>query len=342
MELKPTGSREPARRTTAPIPCVTAVLLLALIAGSPTATAQEDEGLENAVKAPLAPRSMALDAVAVDGTLIAVGHRGHILISNDGGATWQQADVPSRAGLTGVTFLDRDHGWAVGHDAVILRTLDGGTTWERVHWAPDEEAPLFDVFFSDLDHGVAIGAYGSYYVSDDGGASWTFEPLGDADWHLHEIALADDGTLYLAAEAGMAYRSDDGGTTWEELPSPYEGSFFGVLPLADDVVLIFGLRGHLFRSEDRGETWAAVETGTVAMLTDGLQLADGRVVVTGLGGVVLVSDDGGRTFTLHQRPGRRGIQAAVAISDDTLLLAGEFGLEVQPLAGLEPQGGDGP
>ena len=66
-----------------------------------------------------------------------------------------------------------------------------------------------------------------------------------------------------------------------ELPSPYEGSFFGVLPLEDDVVLLFGLRGHLFRSEDAGESWIEIETGTVAMLTDGIRLPDGRIVITG-------------------------------------------------------------
>ena len=153
--------------------------------------------------------------------------------------------------LTAVTFIDDDQtGFAVGHDSVILRTTDAGDTWERVHWAPEEEAPLFDVWFADASNGVAIGAYGSHFITDDGGDTWIFEPLGDTDWHLHQIAHADDGRLYIAAEAGYIYRSDDGGDTWTELVSPYEGSYFGVLPLGGETVLVFGLRGHLFRSED--------------------------------------------------------------------------------------------
>jgi photosystem II stability/assembly factor-like uncharacterized protein len=298
------------------------------------APAQDEAAPEHSIQAPHAARSLVLDAVAVDGALIAVGHRGHILISSDGGDTWQQAEVPTRATLTGVDFHDRNLGWVVGHDSVIMRTQDGGVTWERVHWAPEDEAPFFDVWFSDAENGMAIGAYGSYYTTSDGGTTWSFEPIGDTDWHLHQIARAADGRLYMAAEAGMAYRSDDGGATWIELPSPYGGSFFGVLPLEGDVVLLYGLRGHLFRSEDAGESWLSIETGTVASLNDGIRLTDSTIVITGLGGTVLVSSDGGRTFELLQQSSRRGIQAVVQASDDSLLLVGEFGVRLLPVSEL--------
>ncbi|NIN72690.1 MAG: sialidase, partial [Gemmatimonadetes bacterium] len=49
---------------------------------------------------------------------------------------------------------------------------------------------------------------------------------------------------------------------WTTLPSPYEGSFFGTLPLEGDSLLLFGLRGHLFRSDDAGESWEEIPTGT--------------------------------------------------------------------------------
>ena len=51
-----------------------------------------------------------LDAVALDERLVAVGERGHILISTDNGASWRQVEVPTRAMLTAVTFLD-DASW---------------------------------------------------------------------------------------------------------------------------------------------------------------------------------------------------------------------------------------
>jgi len=336
MERYPAGNpRTRPRALTALAPCsVIAAMLLAVGVGEPADPAPVQAAPEQAVRAPLAGRSLLLDAATADGALLVVGERGHILISGDEGETWQQADVPTRSDLTGVYFHDGERGWAVGHDAVILRTTDGGVTWERVHWAPEEESPLFDVWFSDAEKGFAIGAYGSFYVTSDGGANWASQPLGEDDFHLHQLARSASGRLYIAAEAGMVYRSGDGGESWAELPSPYEGSFFGVLPLDEDALLLFGLQGHLFRSEDAGETWMAVETGTTAMLTDGVRLGDGTILVTGLGGVVLVSSDGGRTFSLLQQPDRRGISSVVETQDGRLLMAGEFGVKTVSVSDL--------
>jgi len=311
------------------------VLAITLAGGAGTeATAQDEIAPEPAIMARLAPQALALDASAVDGKLVVVGERGHILISTDKGMTWQQEPVPTRAMLTGVDFFDENLGWAVGHDSVILRTTDGGASWELVNWAPEEEAPFFDVWFPDADDGFAIGAYGACYRTADGGSTWDFVSVDDTDWHLHKIAQADDGRLYIAAEAGYIYRSEDGGATWEELPSIYEGSYFGVLPLDGDSVLIFGLRGHLFRSDDAGESWEEIETDTVSMLTDGLRLDDGTIIITGLGGTVLVSDDGGHTFELFQQPNRRGISSIVDAGDGSLLMVGEFGVKMTTLTEL--------
>jgi len=309
-------------------------VVVAVVVAAVPATAQDEIVPEPAIMAPLAPKALALDASAVNGRLVAVGERGHILISTDNGETWLQAPVPTRAMLTGVYFFDENLGWAVGHDSVILRTTDGGSTWDLVNWAPEEEAPFFDVWFSDAENGFAIGAYGSCYRTSNGGTTWDFVSVDDTDWHLHKIAQADDGRLYIAAEAGYVYRSEDGGETWEELPSDYEGSYFGVLPLDGDSVLLFGLRGHLFRSDDAGESWEEIETGTVSMLTDGLRLEDGTIIVTGLGGAVLVSRDGGHTFELYQQPNRRGIASIVDAGDGSLLMVGEFGVKMTTLAEL--------
>lgn len=306
------------------------LLLVILLAGS-FALAQTAAPIERSVPARLAPKSLLLDIVRAGDALVAVGERGHILISRDNGATWQQADVPTRSTLTGVAFQSPQVGVAVGHDAVIVRTTDGGATWKRVHWAPEDEAPLLDVIFLGGNRGLAIGAYGSSLLTTDGGATWQDSPVSDDDRHLNQIAGSVAGGLYIAAESGNVYRSDDGGTSWTALTTQYEGSFFGVLPLENDAVLLFGLRGHLYRSEDRGASWTPVETGTVAMLNSGVRLPDGRIVIVGLGGVVLVSDDGGRTFTLWQQETRAGIQALVDAGGGRLILVGEGGARPLPL-----------
>ena len=165
----------------------------------------------------LATRSLLLDAADRDGLAVAVGERGHVLLSRDGGKTWTQAEAPTRALLTGVWLHDARLGWAVGHDETILRTRDGGKTWQRVRHAPEEEKPLLDVWFRDEKQGFAIGAYGLLLATADGGDTWESRTVAEGnDTHLNAIAEAG-GSLYLAGEAGSLYRSDDGGESWQAL-----------------------------------------------------------------------------------------------------------------------------
>src|SRR5688572_18378097 len=154
---------------------VPALLLLAsaFVCGSSELPAQSrDKPPEWAEPAPLASKSLLLDIAAAGERLVVVGERGHVLFSDDRGASWKQAEkVPTRALLTGVCFADAQRGVAVGHDEVIIVTADAGNTWDRVHYAPEAQQPLLDVWCGD-GRAIAVGAYSSYYTSEDGGRTW--------------------------------------------------------------------------------------------------------------------------------------------------------------------------
>ena len=306
--------------------CATALLLSAgLVAPATVDTGPPPS--EWAVMARLAPESLLLDVARSGDRLLAVGERGHILVSSDAGRSWTQAKVPTRALLTGAYLHDSQRGWAVGHDAVVLRTRDGGTTWERVHYAPEKERPLLDVWFKDAEWGLATSAYGELLATSDGGESWAPRAIRDGDdFHLNQLAAAADGTLYIAAEAGHLYRSDDGGETGLALPSPSEGSFFGLLPLAEGPVLAFGLRGRLFSSVDRGMSWTRIETSTEATLLCGLEIGPGRFVVAGMEGTLVWGEGVNGPVRTEQRPDRNAIVALAPNPGRGLLLFGEGGV----------------
>jgi photosystem II stability/assembly factor-like uncharacterized protein len=337
-----------------------ALVLLALAALPPAALSQsqavdsQDAAARSSIIAPLASKSLLIDLARAGPRVFAVGERGHVLYSTDEGRNWTQVRVPGSANLNAVYFADATHGWAVGHAEMILRTSDGGDHWERVHFAPENQQPLLDVWFGDQEHGLAVGAYGVIYSSTDGGGVWSqipFEPaaLPDAEevpadpedmeaevdlgfeFNLNAIARGPGQRLYLGAEAGRIFRSDDAGASWRELPSPYDGSFYGILPLDGDALLAFGLRGNLFRSEDGGMSWTAIPTGTLALLTSGARVDASIVVISGMAGVLLVSRDGGRSFTLTQQDNRKAISAVLPASDGELILAGEGGVRRLPL-----------
>lgn len=298
--------------------------------------------------APLAARALLLDGQVVGDRLVAVGERGHILVSTDAGRSWRQSPVPTRTTLTSVFFLDAQLGWAGGHDATILRTRDGGASWQIVHADPDLDAPILDLWFRDADYGLAVGAYGLALVTNDGGVSWREQPLtvtaaADAflddadtpglDLHLNHLRATPAGQLYLAGESGHLLHSRDSGRHWQLLRFPYVGSLFGTLPLDERRLLAFGLRGHLFYSADAGRRWQAVETGTDATLNDAVRLRDGRIVAVGLAGTVLLGSDDATRFELHPQADRAGFARVLEAPDGALVLLGAQGarrLELPP------------
>ena len=56
--------------------------------------------------------------------IVAVGQRGHIVLSDDGGKTWTQAKVPVSSDLVAVYFPTPAKGWAVGILAALLFLVD--------------------------------------------------------------------------------------------------------------------------------------------------------------------------------------------------------------------------
>jgi len=318
---------------------------------------------------PLASRSL-LQAVARAGErLVAVGQRGHVVVSADGGATWKQSPVPVSSDLTSVYFVDGKLGWAVGHDGVVLHTADGGDSWRlqldgrkandllvaaaerQVTSEPASERakallgeaqrykeqgpdkPFLDVWFADARTGYVVGAYNLIFRTSDGGNSW--EPWFDRTdnpkfFNLYSIRPVV-GNLYIGGEAGLVLKLDAASQRFKAIPVPYNGSFFGVAA-AGDAALAFGLRGNVWRSDDGGRTWVKVEAGLPAAVVGAASAADGVLLLADAGGRVAASRDGGRSFrpvALKQAMPTTGL---VDLGNGRIVITGPRGVTVSEAA----------
>ena len=132
MERHPGGSPLTRPRALAAMaPCIAIATLLLAVGVANAAPPQAAP--EWAVQARLAGRSLLLDAAAVDGALLAVGERGHILVSGDEGEIWQQAEVPVQSF---VVRSDLACGSTIGPltaSTVGVRTLDVGVATFAMH-----------------------------------------------------------------------------------------------------------------------------------------------------------------------------------------------------------------
>jgi len=307
-----------------------------------------------------------LQAIArVDGALVSVGQRGHIVMSTDGGKTWAQSAVPVSSDLTAVQFVDAKNGWAVGHDGVVLRTKDAGRSWtlqldgrrandllltymqqvsdadsasadkkrllqeaKRFH-AQGPDKPFLDLWFSDASTGFVVGAFNMIFRTTDGGLSWRpwFDRTDNPKlFNLYAVRPAAGG-IYIAAEGGLVLRLDPGSDRFVAQAVPYQGSFFGVVG-DQDYVLVYGLRGNAYRSDDRGRSWTKAEPGLFASIVGGATTRDGTLLLADVGGRVAASRDAGRSFgkaTLIESMPLTGLTESI---DGNLAICGAGGVLV--------------
>lgn len=148
---------------------------------------------------PVTPTEMRGDAELHDVCFLdtqrgwAVGDRGVILTTQDGGRHWSEQTSGTTAILRSVHFIDARRGWIVGGyiepfrdatQAVILRTEDGGRRWTL---QPAKTLPaLRRVKMLDAQNGWAVGESSPLYPSgvfrtEDGGRHWSTVPAGRAN-----------------------------------------------------------------------------------------------------------------------------------------------------------------
>lgn len=243
---------------------VAAILLTARIpttASDPSKLLLEDAAVE------LSPMldDAGLHDVAFVGTRRgwAVGNRGVIHTTHDGGRSWEFVSSPVDCSLRSVCFLSDRVGWIAGGGTtlftrlgygVVLSTNDGGRSWRRLSSAPLPR--LYHIKFFTLNVGLAVG---------------------DA------TAAFPTGVLL----------TNDGGVTWRPAPGPKQTGWRAGAFLSPDVGVVAGRQGRtLVFGGGRLLPQRIDRSGLRSMHAVDVQ-PDGRGWMVGDGGVVLATANAG-------------------------------------------------
>lgn len=272
---------------------------------------------------------------------LAVGDRGVVWRTSDGGRSWRFVRSGTTASLRSVQLLTDRLGWAIGYQidagsglasGVVLATQDGGATWRRHDHGvlPGLRA----IRFFDAENGYVAGdsstaAPTGIFVTRDGGATWTaVEGPSTGGWQA--FAFLNESQGVLVGDRGQQGILGNG----RLLPIRPTNATQGLRDVAmgsDRRGWIVGDGGLVRRTENGGASWPdppqslplelrdALDLRTVAMQGDRVWLAGSP------GSVVWHSFDDGYHWAQQPTGETAPIESLHFVNETQGIAVGAFG-----------------
>jgi len=181
----------------------------------------------------------------------AVGTRGSIYYTTDGGGNWALQTSGLTTALRSVDFLDSQRGWAVGSAGILLETVDGGTTWAPN--GPTQLVTYRGVQALDTQKVWVAGTSGTILHTADGGESWSKQTSGTTT-SLSAIQFINALSGWVVGIAGTVLRSSDGGTTWNPVGDiPTDASLSSIHMVSEQNGWAAG--GTIWHTTNGGTNW---------------------------------------------------------------------------------------
>ena len=243
----------------------------------------------------------------------AVGSKGALLATEDGGRSWEAKPRPSEDVLRDIYFSDEVNGWVVCERNVyelktkedprtyLMNTTDGGEHWNRVDiGGADVDARLVRAVFSPSGRGWVFGEGGAIYTLRDSGANWV--RLQSPTRHLLlGGTFVDDYLGWVVGAGATILQTSDGGETWHRSQLPdAKGVRFSATSFVDNRLgWAVGSGGSIYRTINGGRTWKVQNSTVSADLFDVkfLDAVEGWAV--GAEGTLIYTNDGGLHWTVE-------------------------------------------
>ncbi len=230
----------------------------------------------------------------------AVGGKGALLSTEDGGARWELRRPPVEDTLNDIFFTDELTGWVAcersiyllktkeEHRSYLLKTEDGGASWRRVEvLGADVDARIVRVRFADHERGWVFGEMGALYATEDGGQTWARQRVPTRHLLLGGTFL-DARQGWLVGAGSTLLQTSDGGGTWRE------GSLAGQTPATPSAP-------STRRASTSSGSPASNPTPAPSVRFNAVSFADARRGwAVGGRGAIYATEDGGRTWRAQQ------------------------------------------
>ena len=236
----------------------------------------------------------------------AVGSRGTLLSTTDGGKSWHARPQPTEDAIRDIYFSDALNGWLLcerniydlknnnEQRAYLMRTTDG-EHWKRLNLqGANVDARLMRALFSNGGRGWAFGEGGSIYTTRDSGATWN-KLQAPTRYLLLGGTFIDENSGWLVGAGATILQTSDGGETWHQgrMPGATNIRFHAASFVDTRYGWAVGSSGVIYNTINGGRSWQPQLSGVTADLFDVkfLDAAEGWAV--GAEGTLLHTHDGG-------------------------------------------------
>jgi photosystem II stability/assembly factor-like uncharacterized protein len=241
----------------------------------------------------------------------AVGSRGTVLTTNDGGLSWKAKSAPTDDTIRDIYFSDELNGILVCERSIfdlktnqeprayLMKTMDGGEHWKRVNMRGGiVDTRLTRAVFTRTGRGWAFGEGGALYSTQDEGLSW-LKLQAPTRFLLLGGTFIDESSGWLVGAGSTILQTTDGGETWNHsrLPGATNVRLNSISFVDARLGWAVGNRGAIYRTVNGGRSWKLQYSGASADLFDVKFLNATEGWVVGDEGTVLHTIDGGLRWT---------------------------------------------
>jgi len=183
---------------------------------------------------------------------IAVGSSGVIMLTIDGGVTWQRKTSNTSHTLTGVAIVNKSLSFACGYAGTILKTTNGGESWSSI--VLDSIFHFNYIAFDNNKTGYVVYHGKAVFRTTDLGESWTKLPDIPISTYLYGVSCLDSNRVIAVGTAGTIIKSTNGGQSWISTTYPDKPNLNKVQYIDSMNIAITG-EHNIILSTDGGGTW---------------------------------------------------------------------------------------
>jgi len=217
--------------------------------------------------------------------LVAVGNAGVVIVSKDGGVSWDRVEVPKSEvdnKLIRVRIFYGGNAWTCGIMGTALSTDDYGATWVRR--IPEQDIAYNDIAFATQDIGVIVCEFGKIKRTEDGGDTWV-QVKSPVESSLTGVCFNGGGIGIAVGLDGVILRTSDYGKTWAKVHDVTSRHLWNVIYYRDKWISV-GNKGIIVSAPDKGIDWSARQLSKTEMLwhTEIVPMSSKLIIVGGTQG----------------------------------------------------------